>query len=287
MVTSEVGRAPCGGKNGGGAEVRVQFPGVALPSAIDGEVDIASTMSPRQGRAHPCPWLGRASKPVQQASALPIPAAETYTAHFTAGPAVQSNEVYPTPCTTVPSISFASASDKRYSLDLTENTAMSQRSTLSQVLGLVGCLAIVFIAAAIGAAASIEASTFYARLVRPAWAPPASAFGPVWSVLYLLMGIAAWLVWREHGASHRVAALALFIAQLCANSLWSWLFFAWRDGAVAFVEVLVLLALIAATLVAFWRISRLAGVLMLPYLAWVSLASALTWSVWQSNPKVL
>ncbi len=101
------------------------------------------------------------------------------------------------------------------------------------------------------------------------------------------MGIAVWLVWREQSTSHGRAALALFIAQLCANSLWSWLFFAWRNGAVAFAEVLVLLALIAATIAVFWRISRLAGALMLPYLAWVCLASALTWSVWQSNPKML
>ena len=164
---------------------------------------------------------------------------------------------------------------------------MSQRSTLSQTVGLVVWLAVVFLAAAIGAAASIDASTFYAQLVRPTWAPPASAFGPVWSVLYLLMGIAAWLVWREREASNLVAALTLFMAQLCANALWSWLFFAWRNGALAFAEVLGLLALIAATVVVFWRISRLAGALMLPYLAWVCLASALTWSVWQSNPKVL
>ena len=164
---------------------------------------------------------------------------------------------------------------------------MSQRSTLSQTAGLVGWLAVVSLAAAIGAAASIDASTFYAQLLRPAWAPPASAFGLVWSVLYLLMGIAVWLVWRERGASHLGTALTLFIAQLCANALWSWLFFAWRNGAFAFVEVLVLLALIAATIAVFWRISRLAGALMLPYLAWVCLASALTWSVWQSNPKVL
>jgi benzodiazapine receptor len=164
---------------------------------------------------------------------------------------------------------------------------MSQRSTLSQVLGLICWLAIVFVAAAIGAAASVEASTFYAQLVRPAWAPPASAFGPVWSVLYLLMGLAAWLVWREQGATARVAALWLFMAQLCANALWSWLFFAWRNGALAFAEVLLLLVLIVATLAVFWRIRRLSGVLLLPYLAWVCLASALTWSVWQSNPALL
>lgn len=164
---------------------------------------------------------------------------------------------------------------------------MSQRSTLSQTVGLAAWLAVVFAAAAIGALASIDAGAFYAQLVRPAWAPPASAFGPVWSVLYLLMGIAAWLVWREQGASQRGAALTLFVAQLCANALWSWLFFAWRNGAYAFAEVLVLLALIAATTTAFWRIRPLAGVLLLPYLAWVAFASALTWSVWQGNPKVL
>src|SRR6476620_405099 len=121
---------------------------------------------------------------------------------------------------------------------------MSQRSTLSQGLGLAAWLAVVFVAAAIGAAASVEASSFYAQLNRPAWAPPASAFGPVWSVLYLLMGVAAWLVWREQGAPRRVAALVLFGVQLGANALWSWLFFAWRHGALAFVDVLVLLLLI-------------------------------------------
>ena len=164
---------------------------------------------------------------------------------------------------------------------------MSQRSTLSQTVGLEAWLAVVFAAAAIGALASIDAGAFYAQLVRPAWAPPASAFGPVWSVLYLLMGIAAWLVWREQGARHLRAALALFAVQLCANALWSWLFFEWRSGAFAFAEVLVLLALIAATTTVFWRIRRLAGVLMLPYLAWVGLASALTWAVWQGNPNAL
>lgn len=164
---------------------------------------------------------------------------------------------------------------------------MTQRSTLSQAVGLLGWLVVVFVAAAIGAAASVEASTFYAQLVKPAWAPPASAFGPVWSVLYLLMGGAVWLVWRQQGARNLSVALALFVAQLAANAAWSWLFFAWRNGSFAFAEVVFLLALIAATIAVFWRISRWAGILMLPYLAWVCLASALTWSVWQSNSKVL
>jgi tryptophan-rich sensory protein len=164
---------------------------------------------------------------------------------------------------------------------------MAPRSTLAQVLGLIGWLVLVFAIAALGAVASADAGAFYAQLSRPAWAPPASAFGPVWSALYLFMGIAAWLVWRERGAARFGAAISLFIAQLGANALWSWLFFAWRHGAFAFVDVLVLLALIAATIAAFWRIRRLAAVLMLPYFAWVCLATALTWSVWKNNPNLL
>ena len=78
-----------------------------------------------------------------------------------------------------------------------------------------------------------------------------------------------------------------FVAQLGVNALWSWLFFAWHKGAFAFVDVLVLLALIAATVTGFWRIRRLAGVLLIPYFAWVAFASALTWAVWQRNPTLL
>ena len=164
---------------------------------------------------------------------------------------------------------------------------MIHRSTLAQAAGLLGWLALVSCAAFAGALASVNAGAFYAQLDRPSWAPPASAFGPVWTLLYLLMGLAVWLVWRNPGAARLRLALGLFILQLGANALWSWLFFAWRNGAVAFAEVLVLLALIAATIAVFWRISRLAGILMLPYLAWVCLASALTWSVWQRNPAAL
>lgn len=142
-----------------------------------------------------------------------------------------------------------------------------------------------FVAAAVGAAASVDAPSFYAQLSKPAWAPPAGVFGPVWTVLYALMGVAAWLVWRAPGPKR--AALTLFGAQLAANALWSWLFFAWHRGALAAVEILVLLALIVAMIVAFWRISRLAALLMVPYLLWVSFASVLTWAVWRSNPTLL
>jgi len=164
---------------------------------------------------------------------------------------------------------------------------MSQRTSLSQNLGLVGWLALAFATAAVGAIASIEASTFYAQLARPVWSPPGYIFGPVWSVLYALMGVSAWLVWREIGALRRRLALDLFVTQLGANALWSWLFFAWHKGALAFADVLFLLALIGAMIATFWSVRRLAAVLMVPYLVWVCFASALTWVVWQTNPALL
>jgi tryptophan-rich sensory protein len=101
------------------------------------------------------------------------------------------------------------------------------------------------------------------------------------------MGAAAWLVWREHGFRKASTALSLFLIQLAANALWTWLFFAWRLGALAFAEILILWALILCTLVAFWRVRRIAGALLLPYLAWVTFASALTYEVWRLNPQRL
>ncbi len=162
---------------------------------------------------------------------------------------------------------------------------MTPRSLSSQLVGLLGWVLAAFAAGAVGAVASIDAASFYAQLSKPSWAPPAWVFGPVWSMLYALMGVAAWLVWRSSGS--KGVALGLFGAQLAANALWSWLFFAWHRGALATVEVLVLLALIVATVVAFWRTSRLAALLLVPYLLWVGFASVLTWAVWRSNPGLL
>jgi len=162
---------------------------------------------------------------------------------------------------------------------------MTPRSPLSQFVGLLGWLLVAFAAAAVGAVASVDAASFYSQLSKPRWAPPAWLFGPVWSVLYFLMGVSGWLVWRSSGS--RKVALIFFCFQLAANALWSWLFFAWHRGALASVDVLVLLALIMCTVAASWRNSRLAAVLLVPYLLWVSFASLLTWSVWQNNPGFL
>jgi tryptophan-rich sensory protein len=164
---------------------------------------------------------------------------------------------------------------------------MTQQSLQKQSLGLAGWLAASFAAGGIGAIASASAGEFYGQLSQPSWAPPAWLFGPVWSVLYILIGVAAWLVWRKHGFSGAATALWLFCIQLLANALWTWLFFVWHLGALSLAEILVLWLLIAATIFAFWPLQRLAALMLLPYLAWVSFALALTFSLWRLNPTVL
>ncbi|MEO7323209.1 MAG: TspO/MBR family protein [Dokdonella sp.] len=164
---------------------------------------------------------------------------------------------------------------------------MSPYCTSRQILGLAFWLVIAAIAAALGAVASIDASSFYVQLHQPAWAPPAWVFGPVWSVLYLLMGIAAWLVWRAAALRATRGALVMFLLQLGLNALWSWLFFAWHRGAMAFADIVLLWVLIIMTLVSFWRIKPLAGALLIPYLLWVSFASVLNYAVWQLNLQQL
>jgi len=158
----------------------------------------------------------------------------------------------------------------------------------NQALGFTAWLALCIATSGIGALASVNARAFYADLARPAWAPPGWVFGPVWSALFLAMAIAVWLVWRVPQPSKaRSAALSLFVIQLVANALWSWLFFEWHLGGPAFAEVLLLWLLIASTLFAFWRLSPAAGLLLVPYLAWVTFASALNYTLWQLNPASL
>lgn len=142
-------------------------------------------------------------------------------------------------------------------------------------------------AGGVGALATRNARDFYQRLTKPAWAPPGWLFGPVWTALYLMMGIAAWLVWRAAGWNGATSALLLFCIQLACNAIWSWVFFAWRRGALAFANILLLLGLIVVTMVAFARIHWLASVLLLPYLAWVTFATFLTRAIWRANPERL
>jgi benzodiazapine receptor len=147
------------------------------------------------------------------------------------------------------------------------------------LLGLVGWVVLCFAAAAIGA--NFAPGTWYAALAKPPWNPPNWIFGPVWTTLYLLMGVAAWLVWRAHGP---VWALGLFVAQLLLNAAWSWLFFGRHRPDLALLDIAALWLAIAATVVAFWRVRPLAGALLLPYLAWVSFAVLLNAEIWRRNP---
>ena len=163
----------------------------------------------------------------------------------------------------------------------------NSKPQMNQALGFAAWLLLCFAVGAVGAFASANAGAFYGQLVRPAWAPPGWLFGPVWSVLYLSMAVAAWLVWRTPSADGNRGAFALFITQLAVNALWSWLFFAWRMGSWALADIVLMWLLIACTIVAFWRIQPLAGMLLLPYLAWVSFAGALNAWLWRANPGLL
>ncbi|MFN3595719.1 MAG: TspO/MBR family protein [Rubricoccaceae bacterium] len=158
--------------------------------------------------------------------------------------------------------------------------ASSAPEGLVRWLGLAGWIALSF-AASVGGAATDP--SVYARLETPSWSPPAWLFGPVWTVLYALMGTAAWLVWLQGGWRAQRVPLTLFLVQLALNALWTPVFFGADLRGWALVVIVLLLASLTATLVAFWRVRPLAGALLVPYLAWVSFATALNASLWWLN----
>jgi tryptophan-rich sensory protein len=152
------------------------------------------------------------------------------------------------------------------------------------VLSLIGFLLACFAAAGIGGAFTGQGlGPWYDSLDKPRWTPPSSLFGPVWTALYTAMGVAAWLVWRRAGWSGGRIPLGLFAVQLALNVAWSGLFFGLRRPDLAAFEIVILWVAILATLIAFFRVSRPAGVLMVPYLLWVSFATALNLAIWQLN----
>ena len=156
-----------------------------------------------------------------------------------------------------------------------------------EVRGLLVWLAVTAVAAAIGSIAAANSREFYESLQRPDWAPPGSVFGPVWTVLYLAMAVAAWMVWKARNYVGARVALLAYVVQLALNALWTWLFFAWHQGALAFVGVVLLWIAVAITMNLFRRVRPVAGTLLIPYLAWVTFATALTYAVWKANPGVL
>jgi translocator protein len=154
--------------------------------------------------------------------------------------------------------------------------------TARGTLGLVGWLVLSFAAGWIGS--RYMPGAWYASLAKPAWNPPAAVFAPVWSLLYVLMGVAAWLIWRRAGFSGAGPALVLFIVQLGLNALWSYLFFGLHRPDLAFLDIVALWAVILNVAVLFWREDWRAGALMVPYLAWVGFASCLNFVLWRLNP---
>lgn len=144
----------------------------------------------------------------------------------------------------------------------------------------------VFLALCFGVAffaSQFEPGTWYAGLEKPSWNPPAWLFGPVWTVLYTAMAVAAWLVWLQTGWKGGAGPLTVFFVQLALNAAWSWLFFGLHRIGTAFVEILLLEAAILVTMILFWRIRPWAGALLAPYAAWVAFAAVLNFTLWRMN----
>lgn len=151
-------------------------------------------------------------------------------------------------------------------------------------IGLVVFLVVCLGAGGLGAVATTpEIEGWYKTIEKPAWNPPDWIFGPVWTTLYILMAIAAWFVWRPAGFKAAAIPLSLFALQLLLNIAWSWIFFGMHQPGWAFAEIMVLWLAIVATIVTFFRCSCVAGWLLVPYLAWVSFAAVLNFTIWRLN----
>jgi tryptophan-rich sensory protein len=154
-------------------------------------------------------------------------------------------------------------------------------SSTESILGLVVALALTFSAAYVGSRFPVD--DWYAALSKPAWNPPGWLFGPVWGILYLLMAIAAWLVWRKSGFVGAAIPLGVFVLQLGLNAAWSWIFFGRHELGLALIEILVLWGAILGTIIGFWRLNPISGILLVPYLLWVTFASVLNFTLWRLN----
>lgn len=149
------------------------------------------------------------------------------------------------------------------------------------LLALAGWLAITFTASLTGALVSTRG--WYADLIKPSWNPPSWVFGPVWTTLYAMMAVAAWLVWMRGGWKTRKFALGCYLLQLSFNALWTPIFFGLQRPGLAFVEITLLDAAVVVTLVSFWRARWTAGLLLAPYLFWLLFATFLNFTIWQLN----
>jgi len=152
---------------------------------------------------------------------------------------------------------------------------------MRSALGLTGWLAVTFAAAAMGV--FFQPGEWYVHLRKPSWNPPNQIFAPVWTALYTIMAVAAWLVWRRGGFASQRTALSLFLLQLILNAFWSPLFFGLHRPGLAFADLLLLWFALLATIAAFWKTNGVAGAMLVPYLAWVSFAGTLNFAIWRLN----
>ena len=153
-----------------------------------------------------------------------------------------------------------------------------------QISVLIFFLLITFLAAFIGNFFTMpNIQDWYISLNKPSFNPPTWLFGPAWTILYVLMAVSAFLVWREKGNPQRKKALTFYFIQLALNSLWSVIFFGLHNLGLAFLEIIFLWFFIVLTLINFYTIKKLAGILFIPYLIWVSFAGILNFAIWQLN----
>lgn len=157
----------------------------------------------------------------------------------------------------------------------------SQKEHGCHFIGLVTWSFVCFLPAALGAFS--RPGAWYASLDKPAWNPPSWVFGPVWTTLYILMAVAAWMVWKRGGFASQRRPLSLFLAQLALNALWTPVFFGMNLVGVALGVLLLLTVTLTATVVSFWGVHRLAACLLLPYLGWAGFASVLNATLWWMN----
>ncbi len=155
----------------------------------------------------------------------------------------------------------------------------------SQFIALIICLLLPQLAGGLGAIATAESvNTWYAEINKPFFTPPGFVFPIVWPLLYFMMGLASWFIWKQRN-SHPLGRRALWIygIHLVLNTLWSFLFFGLQNPGLAFAEIILLWLVIVVTMLYFFKIRRLAGYLFVPYLAWVSFATVLNGTIWLMN----
>ncbi len=162
-----------------------------------------------------------------------------------------------------------------------ETEARPRPGRMASSAALLASLAIVGSVAAFGG--RFLPGAWYAGLIKPSWTPPSWLFGPVWSLLYALMAVAAWLVWREQKCRAAAPALGCYLVHLVPNALWSWFFFGRQQIGAALLDLGALWVLALGTIVLFWRVRRLAAALLIPYLGWVSYAAFLNLALWRLN----